>query len=454
MSISRRKFIRGAGGVTLALPFLELFATRAAWASEGVGPKRLIIVSHQQGTVLNQWVPTGTDRDFTLGPILEPLRSWRDRMLVISGLDNRIPRFNSSGNGHQNADSSLLTCAPFLAQGADPLVAGGPSLDQVIAERIGADSPLLRLDLAIGGGNSGRGTVTSPKHWYGAGDPVVFTSDPVRAFQSLFGGQDSREEQERLRLRRASVLDAVLENFQAFRSRVGVEDRMRLDAHVDKIRQLERRVTSDAALACVPPSLALPDGYDSGFDDDISLPVQVDIAAAAMGCDLTRVVNLWFASGHDPTFPWLDVEGRPVVDTNRYDNWHAMVHDGRDEPGLVAGFTWYAEQFAGLLQTLSERIDTDGDTLLDSSLVMWITEFGNGAGHNTLKIPVILAGNLCGQELGRHLDLMSGGPDANWTPGEFVTGQLYTSILQMFGGEDSSFGLVDDTLPTGGLPGI
>lgn len=450
--MNRRSFLLGAGGLALALPFLEARRARAA-PPPGTSPKRFIVFSHHQGTVMNQWVPTGSATDFELGPILSPLEARKDRLTIIAGLDNQMPRFNSAGNGHENADLTLLTARPFLDQSAAVLQAGGPSIDHVIAQRISASQPYSRLDFGIGGGTAGSGLLSANQYWQGAGDPAVFTTDPSKMFSRLFGATETSEEEvNRLRARRASVLDAVQAQFKALRKRLDRDDRARLDAHADKIRALEQRVTA-ATGECSRPNLSIPSGYDYGFDDDLSGELQLDLLVHSLSCDLTRVATVWFASGHDPTFPWLTVNGGPVVPAGAYDNWHGMVHDGRDEPGLVAGFQWYNSQLALLLDKLAATTDADGDNLLDTTLVMAITEFGNGSGHNTLKIPVVLAGDT-GEANGRFIDLLAGGPDADWESSDYSLNQLYVSLLQRFGGTDTTFGHTDPSLPEGPLPGL
>jgi hypothetical protein len=452
--LSRRDVIRGAGGV-LALPFLESFM-RPAQAFAGAGPKRFILVTHQQGVVMNQWAPTGSETSFTLPAILAPLAPWQDRMVAIAGLDNRVPNLNSAGNGHENADLTLLTGTPYQDQSAAVLTAGGPSIEQVIAERISFDKPYSRLDFGVGGGTSGGGLVSSPKMFAGAGDAVSVTNDPDRIFASLFAGQAlSPAELAALRARRASVLDGVLESFNGLHARLGPTDQARLDAHATKVRELEQRVTSEASSACAAPQMGFPTGYDFGFDDDVTTPSQIALMVEAMACDQTRVGTLSFLTGHDPTFPWLSVNGGPVVPTGAYDNWHAMVHEGRAEPGLVAGFTWYAQMVAGLVAALQNKVDVDGDNLLDTTCILWTTEFGNGAGHNTLKVPMLLLGNVgAGVGTGRFLDLMNGGPDADWSGGDHCTNELFVSLLQAFGQPDTTFGSTDPLLTQGPLAGF
>jgi len=454
VKMNRRRLLQGLGAGALSIPFLEA-AIRPARATTGLTlPKRLIVVHHQQGTVLSEWAPSGSETNFTLPTLTEPLAPFQDRALFVAGVDNRIPPFNTTGNGHDNANFSMLTAMPFLDQQAAVLTAGGPSVEQVIADRISTTTPFRRLDFGVGGGTSGGGLIGSSFLFHGAGDPVAMTNDPNRMFATLFADASlSEAEVAALRSRRGTVLGAVQQSFDALRPRLDRDDRTRLDAHREKLIELESRVTSESG-ECTAPTLDLPGDYDYGFDDDISTPIMTDLMVEALACDKTRVATMTFVNGHDPTFPWLDVGGEPVVPTGLYDGWHGMVHDGRHEPGLVVGFHWYCEQLAALLSALDARVDTDGENLLDTSLVLWVTEFGNGTGHNTNKIPYVLIGNAGGLQMGRYLDYMNGGPDDPWSPSDFSSNQFLVSLLRMFGGTDQTFGLTDPTLPEGGLPGL
>lgn len=450
---TRRSVLRGALGLTVALPFLETFARPARAEGSGTGPKRFVLIHHHQGTVMKHWVPTGTETDFTLPRLLAPLAPFQDRMVVIAGLDNVVSRLNHAGNGHQRPNTTHLTAVPCRRD--DKTLGSAPSIDQVIADRLYDGGPYRSIDLAIGTHGGDRdGLTRSNIHWAGSGTPLTMIADPRLAYLRLFGGDTDREAAERLRDRRALVLDGALAQLHALRPRVSTEDQQRLDAHAEKLRDLERRVTAPPEGACAPASPSVPEGYDWRLDDDVSAPLQFDLLVEALACGQTRVGNLYFRRGHNPEFPWLTVDGGPVVPKSRFDNWHQMVHDGRDEEGLVAGFEWYAEQVALFLRKLDAAVDEDGDNLLDTTCVLWTTEFGNGAGHNTRKVPYVMAGHCGPLGPGRFLSFMNGGPDDNWARSDFSHTQLYVSLLRMFGQDDDSFGHTGDDVPQGELPGL
>jgi hypothetical protein len=171
------------------------------------------------------------------------------------------------------------------------------------------------------------------------------------------------------------------------------------------------------------------------------------------------VATLDYANTHDHAFPWLWAQnGGPIVDTGVWDNWHAMVHADY-QPGMEHVYRWYIENLVDLLERLSVTTDADGDNMLDTTLVVYLSEFSSGR-HWYTSLPVILAGNTGHVETGRFLNHMtldrttfqeSGGYEYSGV----TTNQLYTSLLHMLGFEDEGFGYTDDSaLPTGGLPGL
>lgn len=478
-ALNRRNFLRGAGGAALALPFLEIFAgDRRVMAAPPSGhPQRFITMFHHQGTIPSRWKPTGSGADFQLSPLLSGLEAHREQLLILAGIGNRASSLNVGSDGHVSPETTLYTCEAWdenidgqggVLPGTEQASwggAGGASIDQVLAARIGDDTPYRSVDLGIGNHIDSRSpTVDTRMFWSGRGQPVTSVVDPVETLSFVFGGGGGggSEQLARLMARRLSVLDAVSDNFSSLRGRLGAEDRMRLDAHAAKVRQLEQQLQSLGT--CEPPSLELGPNYDFVFDDDVSARVQIDLLVLAMACGLTRVGTLAFVDGHgnpfryitdpDPVTPTPPAgwEGDPDVDPPEfgYSNWHDMIHRGlndtegereqgrQTEPGIDAVMRFFAGQFQYLLDQLAATPDPQGQTLLDSSLVAWTSEFGNAGMHWVNRLPVVLAGNM-GPDvaMGRFVDWEGG---EEWEFGEYCTNQLWTSVLQAFGESDQSFG--------------
>ena len=422
--LSRRNVLRGAGGIAVALPFLESLPSARAGGS---GPTlRYLQFLHVQGTLVDEWAPSGTVNAMVLSNILSPLESHKSDITVLSGVDN--PSFQDFGvNGHVDNGRTIFTCAPNSGQSD---LAAGPSIDQVIAERLSAPTPYRSLQFGIGGPD-----VAEYQALYaGAADPVPLDGDPVAVFDQLFADLENDPTQapttmQRLRARRQSVLDGVLDSFDALQGRVSAADRHTLELHAEKIRQLEIQLgnTGNAGAGCTTPVVELPEGYQSNADawDYASSRVFIDLMVMALACDMTRVGTLAYTNYHSPLFPWLSL-GIPLG----YDNWHALVHDMPNMADLEVPrtvFRWYMEELAYLLDQLALMPDADG-TLLDNMLVLSTAEMATS--HDGWGLPFVLAGRVGGQlQPGRHLDL-----------GGATNGEVYTTFLNWFGGDDTVFG--------------
>lgn len=452
---SRRRLFQGLGAGAATLAGL---ASRDGWAQGVDQPKRIIFVHHSQGTVMNQFVPEGTERDIVLPYVSEPLTPFLDRSVILTGVDNLMSTYNTVGNAHENALYTIFTGQPFPVQESARITAAGPSIDQVLANRIGGDTPFRRLDFMVGG-SSRDGFNTGYRFWVDREDPVVSFNDPRIAMLRIFGdGTLSPADAWAIRARRSSVLDAVMDSFGHASRSVGAAEKVRLDAHLSKLDALERRISAGVG-ECNSPRFSLPDGYDHVYDDDVSALALNDVLVTALSCDYARVATLDFANTHDHAFPWLWAEnGGPIVDTGVWDNWHAMVHADY-QPGMEHVFRWYVTVLVDLLERLSVTTDADGDNMLDTTLVVYLSEFSSGR-HWTTSLPVVLAGNLGQIDPGRWVDHMPLDRDTFQDHGGYsysgvTTNQLFTSLLHQFGFDDETFGYTGDgALPTGGVPGL
>lgn len=473
--MNRRAFISKTGQVALALPFLEALApsiARAAeplWTPKAGGPTRFILFHHPQGMLMEDWVPNGTENSFTLGPALSALQAHKDRMLIVGGLDNAARHSMTNGDGHTAASCSVLTGTDYLNPGvtdASELIAGGISIDQDIAQRIGGGMQFGSLNLAGGKGND---NYTTRLQNAGPGDPITLQGDPQLVFNSLFTNTGGTVNELQVQAtRRQSVLDVVKGQFDRFRTRLGGADQVRLDQHLQKVYELEQRVTQvQAPLSCTNPTLNLPPGYDHDTNESepATSTAMIDNLVMAMSCNLTRSGSISYQNDHNPTFPFLN-GGTSIIPSN-WLHWHAMVHawtsnggaaSSEVKPTLAQGYSWYTDQFAYLLDRLTETDDPEspGQKLIDTTCVLWSSDFGNGQGHNGMNIPFVVAGN-GGGPMGRWLNFMNGGPNDNYTRGKFITNNLYTTLLQAFGFGDTSFGTAYPNWngqPEGALPGF
>lgn len=463
--LGRRAFLRGAGGAMLGLPFLHALSGRAH--AQATRPLRVVVFFHPQGTLQDRWQPAAGNLTTALPPLLAPLEAYKSQLLVLSGIDNVVAGMNTASNGHNGAARSLLTCQPFqgVRQGQSPAngPADGPSIDAVLGARLRGGAGRAVINLGVADQDLGENAV----FWSAAGEGATITGDPRAATSTLFSSVVPKSESapaptpaQLLRSRRASVLDAVGQGLTRLSSRVPREDRARLEAHATQVRALERATLGGGALqaSCTKPTNTFPSGYAAGDAtfDDASANAQIENLVMGLACDLTRVSTLQFTEYNSPNFAYLfGNDPQAVLRGQRtYSDWHAMVHEASasgDTQGvnnLARGYTWYMQKLALLMKRLGEIQDGPEGTLLDSTLVLSISEFGDGSQHATTRLPVLLLGGLGGRlRTGRHLDMTG-----------YTTGDLFTTVQAITTGVTDPFGITGTwqgrALHRGLLPGL
>ncbi|WP_428262400.1 DUF1552 domain-containing protein [Haliangium sp.] len=433
VDLSRRRFNIGLGCSLLAAPFLGLLRGRGRAYAAGDGrARRLILFFSPNGTIHNHWRPSGgeTNFDFPTGSILEPLRPLRSRLVVCDGLD-----FYGADN-HEGGMGAMLT-----GGGSAGTESGGHSVDQYVAARIGGDTPFPSLEFGVQTSAWGGNTQTRMSY-RGPGVYVPPDDSPLSVFKRLYGDitADPGTIDEALR-RRQSVLDLVGEELTALGNAVGREERRKLDAHLEAVREVERSLGGGAGgggEGCdSPPAIADLAVYDNDNFPAIGR-AQMDLMVAALACGQTRVASIQWAHTVAPqVFSWIGLgEGH-----------HALSHmDDGNTAGVadfVAAERWFAEQFAYLLQKLDATPEPDGSgSLLETSLVMWCKELGDSRLHSCDSVPFVLAGEACGAlTTGRYLRY-DGAPHT----------QLLVSVCHAMGLDNGTFG--DPAYGTGPLPGL
>jgi Protein of unknown function (DUF1552) len=444
-TLSRRTLLRGAGGIAVALPFLDAMTVKRRARAAGVA-KRFIVFFSANGTIMDHWAPGGGETDFTLSPILSPLATHRDRLLILRGLGNEVSYNSPGSNPHDLAMGTSLTAMPMIIGPsglgrADHIIdgtAGGPSIDQVIAKTIGAGQRFTSLSLGVQSTSTILEPMVTKMAYRASGDPVVPEDDPGRAFAALFG--DTQATQAAIlatQKRRGTVLDAVLADLTSLSSTLGAGDKAKLDAHATSIRELEKQlltvgsttqscrgVTPMAPTVSLQPYACLQDARPATCVGDFATigAAQLQILQLALACDLTRVATIQWSTAESTT-----VHAELML-TNEH---HKMSHDDvNDAPQLTQINTWYAQQFSALLDNLAAVTDADGQTLLDGSVVFWVNELSAGQVHNRRDLPYVLAGQGNGAlRPGRYLH-NTGDPH----------NKLYAAFLNMFGIAATGFG--------------
>ena len=408
---SRRHFLGGVSTSLLAAPFIRLLNGEAL-ADEG-GPKRLVVFFSPNGTIHQHLWPEGTEQQFSFpeGSILEPLSDHKEDLIILKGLN----LYNA--DNHEGGMAAMLTNG-----GGSGTETNNGSLDQLIAAQIGNGYRFPSLELGVQTSAWG-GTVQTRMSYSGSGIFVTPDDSPNNVYQRMFGELLVGEvEATKRRQRRQLILDRSKEELQTLSTRLGTEERIKLEAHIASLHQLENTVNSVSQCS---PTIA-PDGLVTYNNDHFPLltTAQMELAVTALACDMTRVVSLQLSHTVGPTvFSWLGIQ----------EGHHSLSHAADSNVQQVEDFVqcerWYATQFATLLDLLKNQPDPEnGGSLLDSTLVVWAQELGDGRMHTCTEVPFVLAGGNA-FSTGRYLDL-EGSNHCH----------LLISIAQAFDLELSTFG--------------
>jgi hypothetical protein len=284
--LSRRIFLRGLTATQLPVivgipPLVSMFnSTGTAYAAEtpvragGARPveKRFVIWFNGNGIPERYWIPATTGVNYDITPCLTPIGRLKDDILVLSGLDNTY-----GGNGHPQSLCALMTCTRLSSTGPS-----APSLDQVLAARIGGNSRFRSLQIGVSQESFG-GALQKNMTWAGSNRPLPPEEIPHRLFDRLFGARDLGWVN-----RKRSILDAVAQDGALLRKGLPKEDEARLDEHLSSIRDLER------AIASLPPDyrkVARPDEDFDMKDWPRVAKLQSDMLAYAFATNQTRVAS-------------------------------------------------------------------------------------------------------------------------------------------------------------------
>lgn len=432
-ALSRRRFLRGST-VLLGLPFLPSLTHKTyASAEEIKAPIRSAFIYFPNGVWEKAWVPEKTGSDFELPPSLEPLADLRSEVTVLSGLDKKN---SHGGDGHYAKTANFLTGMPVAKTTGKDISSGGISVDQLIANHVGNQTPLPSLELGtepvISGIDSNVGYTRlygSHISWQTPTRPIAKEINPRVVYERLFSKKLSGD------LKKVesyqNLLDFVLEDAKQVRGKLGRDDQFKMDEYLDAVRAVEKRIefaTSGKPRSWEPDVdseevAKLEPGTPKDFREHID--VMLDLMVLAFQTDSTRVSSFMFAN---------DVSGRnfSFLDDVKGGHHELSHHENNDEK--IKQYQkinrWHVEQFARMIGKM-KTIKEGENTLLDNSMIMFGSSFSDGNRHDPDNLPILLAGRGGGSiKPGRHLAAEGQVPVCN----------LYLSMLRRNGLELESFG--------------
>lgn len=414
VQLSRRTLLKGLG-VTVALPWLESLSLLASESAPAKPPKRFACLFIGDGISPPHWWATGKGAEMELGPSLEPLAPFKDKLNVLNGLFNR-----EGDGGHARCTGNILSGAA-LQRGRT--IRGGVSMDQLLAKHYEEETALPSLVLGceqpVSGFHESQYSMVYASHisWRNPDSPVPIELHPSLAFDSLFGGKAGKLQ--------GSILDDVLEQANDLRGKTNGTDRTKLDEYLASVRETEQRVQRLNRLAredapMVPVNQRPPMGQPKDFREYCRL--MCDIIALAFQTDRTRIATLLMSR---------DLSGQVYPFLNIRDDHHSYSHSntGKEYQAIVK---CHVEQYAYLLERLAKMPEGDG-TVLDNSCIMFVSEHWNA--HNGQQVPLVLAGSLGGTlTTGRTMDYLKAGNDKR------KLCALYLGIMERMGLKLSAFG--------------
>ena len=232
--------------------------------------------------------------EFELSPILSPMAPFKDQLVVVEGVGN----FSVDGGGgpHTRSSQAWLTGVPCKrTEGADVEVA--TTVDQIAARVLSKDSQLTSLELAtepnftVGNCDNGYSCVyVNTFSWRTPTTPLPMENNPRAVFERLFGdGGNAGERLADLQHDR-SILDSVRGDMTRLRTRIGPSDRLMMEAYLESVREVERRIQKvEQQNAMSPVEVgSKPSGIPDTFDEHVKL--MFDLQVLAFQADVTRVI--------------------------------------------------------------------------------------------------------------------------------------------------------------------
>ncbi len=456
--LHRRTFLRGLSAA-VALPYLDAMepagrAFRKFGGSGGAaaGKTRLVCIeavhgaagSNAWGASQHLWAPAGIGRDFTLNPdgALAPLEPWRKHLTIVSNTDVRMAEAFEApevGGDHFRSSAVFLTQShPKQTQGSDLYV--GTSFDQIVARKIGQDTPIPSMQLCIENLDQAGGcyynyacAYTDTISWASPSEPLPMIRNPRSAFDLLFGAGANNADRAARRKENSSILDWIVGEMASLRRDLGAADQRRVDQYLENIRELERRIQAVEAKNSTGEERALPEA-PAGVPDSFAEHMQLmfDIQVLAFESDMTRVFS--FKTGRDAS-------SRTYPESGTNKGFHPASHHGGREAAILE-FNLINKFHVSLLPYFLDKLKNtkDGDgNLLDSTLIMYGSPMADGNLHNHRRCPLMLLGHGNGMVPGDvHLKAPDGTPMAD----------VMLALLHKFGVDNMhSFG--DSTAPFG-----
>jgi hypothetical protein len=410
--LSRRSFVRGTLGASVALPFLD--AMIPALSAAPSSPFRFGAVYFPCGVWPDTWHPDKEGSDFAFKPVMQPLEPFRDQLVTVSKM--KAPWGSSV---HLGASSAFLNGLGPAGNRADNTtgdafgkIQSKKTIDQHIAEKNAGDTPLRSIEVgtedmgtAVGACDGFACTFFNTLAWRDDLSPLPVGINPRVTFERMFGETDSKERRFARLKEKESLLDSVNEETAKLKKSLGAPDRAILDEYMTNIREVEQQLDRmESRLGTITGNPEAPVGLPDAFDDHMT--VTYNLMHLAYQGDISRVFT--FMTGHEASDRAYTHIGIP-------EQHHTISHHGND-PEKLAKYakiaTYQIVKFADFCEKLKATKEGEGN-LLDHSVLYWGSGMSNGNAHDRNNPPAVVVGGACGRMKGNRHIVAKDTPTAN-----------------------------------------
>lgn len=402
--LPRRTFLRGVGA-TIGLPLLDAMLPAAtALANTAARPTARYAFLHlPHGAIMGQWTPRKVGSDFDMTPILEPFEPFRQYMTVISNLDHQMATSQSpeEAAGDHDRTASVFLSGAHIKRTTGQDIYAGITIDQVLAEHIGQDTPMPSLEMCIEDpgalGVCGAGyscAYANTISWSSPTSPNPMERNPLVVFERMFGSGGTAEERRARKDLQASILDSVVAEIGSLERGLGAADKARLDDYLQGVREIERRIHLAQERASAV-SGERPEKAELPFEEHTDL--MFDLQVMAFKADITRVTTLMLSR---------DLSGAVYAESGVPDGYHAISHH-QENPTRMERYAKLNRYHMTIVARYLEKLRATGDgegNLLDHSLVLYGSPMSNSNAHDHYPLPVVTFGYAHGRYTGnRHI---------------------------------------------------
>ncbi len=451
MSVDRRDFLKGVSlgtGAILLSPMLQRLHAQASGNANL--PKRFVFVVESNGVRPEQLAPSGIERrprpqrpmngpgelvdvslnDRDLPFSLEPVARYKNRMTIVQGLSGRV-----CGGGHSNNFQALGAFGAGRGAGGESRAIDAETIDGALAKHLGGIFPHIGLGISKRAENS---IIYNISAW-DRGKALPTVVNPMLAYNTLFGSAAGGSAQQEFAARK-NVLDFLIEDVNRLENNLASPERQMLGDYLEAFEGLRDRQSrlNEIQHTLRQQAPVVNDKFTSEVETD-RLDAMFDIGAAALTCGLTNVLTLSSAAGvrdFDITFRGLG------INLDKHSIGHGRGYQGRTWADLYNVIRRYHfTLIAGLMQKL-ERVREGDGTMLDNTLIVYLSDGAESHHSRCWEWPMVLLGNVNNRlRTGRYIDYPGYGQSGHRT-----TANMYVTFLQLAGSQRETFGMTDPVL--------